>query len=714
MSTYRIRSGDTLSGIARRHNTTVDELARANKIEDPNQIRAGERLQIPDGFDAPSTQGTRRRPRGRPVDTFTPATRPQARASAAPTSATRPPNRPARPGTAAAPTSATRPQARGSAAPTSATRPPARPGTAAAPTSAPRPPTRPVTAAPAAPTPMTAAPAAPTAPASGTRPVTPAASTAPTPVTAAPAAPTAPTPETQPVTGAAAAPTSAPTPVTAAAAPAAPTAPTPETQPVTEAAPAAPTAPTPETQPVTAAPATPTPGAAPTTSLRPEPRPDTSLPPLGTLSSQYESRGDVGSVSDNDGDPGGPSYGTYQIATNTGTAQEFVDSLATSHPEYHAALSPHEPGTQEFGQAWRDLAASEPEGFGQAQHEFIVDTHYQPQVDSILEATGLDLNRRSAALRDVAWSTGVQHRGTTPDIFEAALAGRDPATVTDEELIEGVYAERGRTNPDGTLARFHSSSPDIQRGVANRFVNEQADALEMLARERMLQAAGAIPATAGPVPEDSAANAPIAQQTPAGLTAPTSALIPPSRPEGLTAPPGMAAQVQMPWYSQFDPDRVERAGNQACFRAVTAMARDAGVTVQGPDRRIQVGTSENEEGRLTVDSARAQQGREYIDGQLDAGRPVVVGVSHKDADYNVDTLTDHFVAITGRGVDEQGRTFYTFHDPGTRHTDVGMDTNPNNRFYVDGSTGMMYRPAQAGGGVDHRGYDVSMVRLNAQ
>ncbi|HZH16597.1 MAG TPA: LysM peptidoglycan-binding domain-containing protein, partial [Archangium sp.] len=164
MSTYRIRSGDTLSGIARRHNTTVDELARTNNIEDPNKIRAGERLHIPDGFDAPSTQGTRRRPRGRPVDTFTPATRPQARASAAPTSATRPSSRPTRPGTAAAPTSATRPQARPGTA------------TAAAPTSAPRPPTRPVTAAPAAPTapaPMTAAPAAPTAPASGTRPAAP-------------------------------------------------------------------------------------------------------------------------------------------------------------------------------------------------------------------------------------------------------------------------------------------------------------------------------------------------------------------------------------------------------------------------------------------------------------------------------------------------------------------------------------------------------------
>jgi len=182
----------------------------------------------------------------------------------------------------------------------------------------------------------------------------------------------------------------------------------------------------------------------------------------------------------------------------------------------------------------------------------------------------------------------------------------------------------------------------------------------------------------------------------------------------VTTPPGTTAQAPAPWYSQFDHDRVVDAGNDACFRAVTAMARDAGVTVQGSNRIIQVGTSENGDGRLTVDSAQARAGREYIDGQLDRGRPVAVGVSHKDAAYNVDALTDHFVLITGRGVDEQGRTFYTFHDPGTGRADTGMDTNPNNRFYIDDSTGMMYRSGPHAGPVVGRGYDVSMVRLNAE
>ena len=44
---YTIRRGDTLSALARKHGTTVAELARLNKIKDPNKIRAGAALTIP-------------------------------------------------------------------------------------------------------------------------------------------------------------------------------------------------------------------------------------------------------------------------------------------------------------------------------------------------------------------------------------------------------------------------------------------------------------------------------------------------------------------------------------------------------------------------------------------------------------------------------------------------------------------------------------------
>jgi murein DD-endopeptidase MepM/ murein hydrolase activator NlpD len=66
MSTYRIRQGDTLSALATRFKTSVSELARLNKIANPNLIYAGKTLRIPghdrsDSFEpAKSGSGTKR------------------------------------------------------------------------------------------------------------------------------------------------------------------------------------------------------------------------------------------------------------------------------------------------------------------------------------------------------------------------------------------------------------------------------------------------------------------------------------------------------------------------------------------------------------------------------------------------------------------------------------------------------------------------------
>jgi LysM repeat protein len=52
MSVHTVRSGDTLSRLAQKYNTTVEKLARANNISNPNLIQVGQQLVIPDGFDA--------------------------------------------------------------------------------------------------------------------------------------------------------------------------------------------------------------------------------------------------------------------------------------------------------------------------------------------------------------------------------------------------------------------------------------------------------------------------------------------------------------------------------------------------------------------------------------------------------------------------------------------------------------------------------------
>lgn len=64
--TYTVRWGDTLGGVARRFGVPLGALVSANKIPDPDLIRAGQVLTIPDGAGAPAraTATTHRVARG--------------------------------------------------------------------------------------------------------------------------------------------------------------------------------------------------------------------------------------------------------------------------------------------------------------------------------------------------------------------------------------------------------------------------------------------------------------------------------------------------------------------------------------------------------------------------------------------------------------------------------------------------------------------------
>lgn len=57
-TTYKIKKGDTLSGIASRYGTTVSALAQANNIKNPNLIYAGNTLTIPGSSSASTTKKT--------------------------------------------------------------------------------------------------------------------------------------------------------------------------------------------------------------------------------------------------------------------------------------------------------------------------------------------------------------------------------------------------------------------------------------------------------------------------------------------------------------------------------------------------------------------------------------------------------------------------------------------------------------------------------
>jgi Type VI secretion system spike protein VgrG3-like, C-terminal len=203
--------------------------------------------------------------------------------------------------------------------------------------------------------------------------------------------------------------------------------------------------------------------------------------PLGKLSEKYESGGrGPATVSTGKGDRGGVSYGTYQLASKFGRADEFVRKY---YPEEFKELKG---GSDEFTARWKKLAADDPKGLRANEHRFIQETHYDSLAQRVEKKLGIALDARSHALRDVIWSTAVQHGPNTNvvDMAVKPLLKKMPIEqISDEQIIRAIYAERGRKDESGGLARFRGNSDEVQRAVARRFENELRDALEALRRE---------------------------------------------------------------------------------------------------------------------------------------------------------------------------------------------------------------------------------------
>lgn len=236
---------------------------------------------------------------------------------------------------------------------------------------------------------------------------------------------------------------------------------------------------------------TPPPAAAGTTQGAPA-APTPAAPPveqagghrLGSLSEVHESGGNgPGTVSTGVNDPGGVSYGIYQLSSNAGTLRSFMGNEGARWAGELSAA----PGSRAFSDAWRAIAAREPEAFRAAQHSFIQRTHYEPAVAAVAGSTGLDLNARHDAVRDATWSVSVQHAGAAIILnravaaTDAQLARTDPGY--DRALINNIYA--ARTDYVLNVARTSTSLTAGERAqlvdvTRNRYPAELAQALAML------------------------------------------------------------------------------------------------------------------------------------------------------------------------------------------------------------------------------------------
>lgn len=197
---------------------------------------------------------------------------------------------------------------------------------------------------------------------------------------------------------------------------------------------------------------------------------------LGSLSVIWESgkRG-PGTISRGSRDPGGTSYGIYQLSHKQGYIDDFLHMEGNAYKGDFGTLRP---GTEAFNVVWRDIAIRDPEGFRKAQHDFIKRTHYDKYAERVRSQIGLDINEYSMVLKDVLWSTAVQH-GPFNNIFKNALRGSDLTKLSEKEIIQKIYSERRRMNGN-RLAHFSRVGGSWKKSLIQRFESEERVALSRL------------------------------------------------------------------------------------------------------------------------------------------------------------------------------------------------------------------------------------------
>ena len=191
---------------------------------------------------------------------------------------------------------------------------------------------------------------------------------------------------------------------------------------------------------------------------------------LGILSKKYEAPGGVGTVSTGVGDPGGVSYGSWQLSTNAGTLGAYLKDT----PDYAKFFGNAKPGTPEFTQRWKEIAKADPKGFEKSQHDFLYKKNFKGVLDY---ATSKGIDTSSRTIQNVLWSQAIQHglKGNKT-IINNALKDVDPKN--NEEVIKAIYQSRS-SYVSGLKMDGRTKASCIKR-----YKNEGSDALAMLANEK--------------------------------------------------------------------------------------------------------------------------------------------------------------------------------------------------------------------------------------
>ncbi len=208
---------------------------------------------------------------------------------------------------------------------------------------------------------------------------------------------------------------------------------------------------------------------------------------LGELSSKYESNGDIGCISSGYGDPGGKSYGEYQLSSNAGSLQAFVRWCQSQGYSFADKLASYELCSNDFDKTWEDIAEYHPDEFREAQHEYIKYAYYDPAIRELAD-NYFHIENHAEVMKDVVWSRSVQYGpGEIINMFtEACRTMYNKADDDYSGYPNMSYIDDPQYDYDFIVAIYNVcktpewNSTSLRESLNNRFNSECHDALERL------------------------------------------------------------------------------------------------------------------------------------------------------------------------------------------------------------------------------------------
>lgn len=220
---------------------------------------------------------------------------------------------------------------------------------------------------------------------------------------------------------------------------------------------------------------------------------------------KYEAGGNPATVSIGSGDLGGMSYGRYQFSSTAGVVENFINWLC-NYPEdcyanYGRVLKSKYPiNSDAFVEEWKSIGTIDAQGFAKLQDEYAGDMYYNAGYWD-LKNHGYDMEKHSEAMKAVLFSRAIQYGpGNMHELYTEAvrLLGHPNLTYVDdkyfdEKMIAAIYDflikecdnayELKNGNYHSPKDWANGSYTVVKVGLRNRFVNEKADALDLLAKE---------------------------------------------------------------------------------------------------------------------------------------------------------------------------------------------------------------------------------------